>query len=81
MIVSGTIRVETRDEKPLTLRPGGFAVMPSRHVHQFRCTTSCTLFVYSDTAFDIHYVDARGKAVSPDDALKAVGEIAVKPMK
>jgi quercetin dioxygenase-like cupin family protein len=81
MIVSGMVRVEARDQKPLTLRSGGFALMPSRHVHQFRCTTSCTLFVYSDTAFDIHYVDALGKAVSPDDALKAVGETAVKPMK
>src|SRR5262249_38313394 len=65
MIVSGVAHVEMKDGKPLTLRAGGFALMPARHVHQFRCTTACTLFVYSDAAYDIHYVDAQGKEISP----------------
>jgi quercetin dioxygenase-like cupin family protein len=81
MVVSGVARVEAKDEKPLTLQAGGFALMPSHHIHQFRCTTPCALFVYSDSAFDIHYVDPHGKEVSPDDALKAVKETAAKPMK
>ena len=34
---------EAKDAKPATLRAGGFAIMPSRHVHQFRCTTQCVL--------------------------------------
>jgi quercetin dioxygenase-like cupin family protein len=81
MIVTGTARVEAKDGKPFTLRAGGFAMMPSRHVHQFRCTSACVLYVYSDAAFDIHYVDAQGKEISPDDALKAVKETAAKGMK
>jgi quercetin dioxygenase-like cupin family protein len=78
MIVSGTARVEPKDGKPFTLRAGGFALMPSRHVHQFHCTTACSLFVYSDAAYDIHYVDAQGKEISLDDALKTAKKPASK---
>jgi hypothetical protein len=79
MMVRGVAEVQPKDEKPFTLRPGGFALMPSRHVHQFRCTKGCTLFVHSDAAFDTHYVDPQGKELSPDDALKTVKETAAKP--
>lgn len=72
MMISGVARVDVKDGEPITLRAGGFALMPSRHVHQFRCTTACSLFVYSDAAFDIHYVDAQGKEIPADEALKAV---------
>ena len=81
MLVSGVARVETKDGKSLALRAGGFAMMTPRHIHQFRCTTSCVLYVYSDAALDIHYVDGQGKDISPDDALKAVKETAAKPPK
>jgi len=79
MMVTGAGRMEMKDGTPVTLKPGGFALMPSKHVHQFRCTTACTLYVYSDGAFDMHYVDAAGKELTPDDALKAVKETAAKP--
>jgi quercetin dioxygenase-like cupin family protein len=81
MIVSGVARVEMKDGKPLTLRAGGFAMMPSRHVHQFRCDRSCVLYIYSDVAFDIHYVDGKGKEISPGEALKAVKETAATEIK
>ena len=81
MIVSGTARVQMKDQEPLTLHAGGFALMPAKHVHRFQCVTACTLYVYSDTAFDIHYVDAQGKEISPEEALKAVKEKAVKEPK
>jgi hypothetical protein len=55
--------------------------MPSRHIHQFRCTTACSLFVYSDAAYDIHHVDTQGKEISPDDALKTVNKTATKRTK
>ena len=45
-------------------------MMPSKHVHQFTCTAACTGFVYSDGAFDIHYVDASGKEIPLDAAMK-----------
>jgi quercetin dioxygenase-like cupin family protein len=81
MMVSGVARLEMKDGKPITLRAGGFAMMPSRHVHQFLCTSSCVLYVYSDAAYDIHYVDGQGKEISPADALKAVKETAPKETK
>ena len=81
MMVGGEARIEVKDGNPFTLRTGGFALMPSRHIHQARCVTPCTLYVYSDAAFDIHYVDAQGKEISPDAALKTVRETTAKPMK
>ncbi len=73
MMISGVARIDVKDGEPITLRAGGFALMPSHHVHQFRCViTACSLFVHSDAAYDIHYVAAQGKEIPLDDALKAV---------
>ncbi len=70
MIVSGSAKVEMKDSgSSATLGPGGYAMMPSKHVHQFTCTAACLAFVSSDAAFDIHYVEANGKEISPDAAL------------
>jgi quercetin dioxygenase-like cupin family protein len=69
MIVSGSAKVEMKGGNSATLGPGGYAMMPSKHVHQFTCTSACSAFVNSDGAFDIHYVDANGKEISPDAAL------------
>lgn len=69
MIVSGSAKVEMRDGASATLGAGGYALMPSKHVHQFTCVSACTAFVHSDGAFDIHYVDANGKEIPPDVAL------------
>jgi quercetin dioxygenase-like cupin family protein len=81
MMVSGTARVEMKDAKPVTLQAGGFAVMPSHHVHQFNCAKTCLLYIYSDAAFDMHYVDDKGQEISPGDALKKVKETAVQAPK
>lgn len=70
MIVSGSAKVEMKGGSSATLGPGGYAMMPSKHVHQFTCTSACLAFVNSDRAFDIHYVDANGKEISTDVALK-----------
>lgn len=78
MIVSGAGRMEMKDGKPLTLRAGGFALMASHHVHQFRCEQACQLYIYSDVAFDIHYVNKQGNEISPAEALKAVKETAAE---
>jgi hypothetical protein len=53
-----------------TLGPGGYAMLPGKHVHQFTCSSACSAFVSSDEAFDIHYVDANGKEIPPDMAFK-----------
>jgi quercetin dioxygenase-like cupin family protein len=71
MIVSGSAKVGMKDSgQTSSLGPGGFAMMPSKHVHQFTCASACSAFVSSDTAFDIHYVDAKGGEISPEAALK-----------
>jgi quercetin dioxygenase-like cupin family protein len=69
MIVSGSAKVEMKGGSTAVLGPGGYARMPSKHVHQFTCTKACTAFVNSDGVFDIHYVDAVGKEIPPDKAL------------
>jgi quercetin dioxygenase-like cupin family protein len=69
MIISGSAKVEMKGGTAATLGPGGYAMMPSKHVHQFTCATACSAFVNSDGAFDIRYVDASGKEISPEVAL------------
>ena len=69
MIVSGSAKLEMKGGSSATLGPGGYALMPSKHVHQFTCASACTAFVHSDGAFDIQYVDANGKDISPEVAL------------
>ena len=81
MIVSGVVRMDMKDAKSLTLRTGGFVMLPSHHVHQARCPQACSIYIYSDVAFDIHYVNAQGTEISPAEALKNVGEKAATEMK
>ncbi len=69
MMVSGAGKLEMKDAKAVVLRAGGYALLPSHHVHQFTCAGLCTAFVYADGIFDIHYVDKDGKEISPDQAL------------
>jgi len=69
MIVSGSAKVEMKGGSSAVLGPGGYAMMPSKHVHQFTCASACSAFVNSDGAFDIHYQDANGKEIPPDAAL------------
>ena len=68
-IVSGSVKVEMKSGSSAILGPGGYAMMPSKHVHQFTCASACSAFVSSDGAFDIHYVDGNGKEISPDTAV------------
>lgn len=81
IIVSGVARFEMKDARPLTLRAGGFALMPAQHIHQFHCRLACQLYIYSDVPFDIHYVNRQGIEISPSEALKAVRETAATDMK
>lgn len=82
MIVTGTAEVAMRDEgKPVDLRAGGFAHLPAKHVHQFRCKQACTFYLYSDGKFDIHYVDPEGNEIPAARALERVKETAVVAQK
>jgi quercetin dioxygenase-like cupin family protein len=81
MMVSGEAHATMKDGTSVTLRAGGFAQMPSKHVHQFTCAKTCVFYVSSDGAFDLHYVDADGKETAPAAALKKVAEKAATPPK
>lgn len=81
MIVSGTGRAEMKNGEAVTLKSAGFIQMPSKQVHKFKCERECTFYLYSDGAFDIHYVDAKDAELTPDDALKAVKETVAKAPK
>ena len=81
MIVSGVAHLDMKGSKSLTLRAGGFAIMAAHHVHQFHCEQSCQFYVYSDAAFDLHYVNKKGDEISPAEAMKAVREKAATQMK
>lgn len=47
--------------------------------HQAACPKGCTMYIYSDGAFDIHYIDNYGNELTPDAALGAVKETAARP--
>ena len=81
MMVTGRANVEMKDGAPVTLRSGDYVSLPSKHVHQFTCQTACSLFIASDVAFDIHYVDASGNEVPPDEALKGKAPVKKAPPK
>ncbi|HJT16309.1 MAG TPA: cupin domain-containing protein [Thermoanaerobaculia bacterium] len=79
MIVSGVAHMETMDAAPVDVSAGGFALVPSHHQHQASCPKGCTMYVYSDGAFDIHYVDKQGNDLTPEAALGALKETPGRP--
>jgi hypothetical protein len=56
--------------RPLQFVPGAYASLPNHHVHQASYSRACLLFNTADAAFDVHYVDAKGEAISAEQALK-----------
>jgi quercetin dioxygenase-like cupin family protein len=82
VVISGGVgRIDVKGQKSMTLRSGGYAMLPSKHIHQFHCSQACQVFVYSDVAFDLHYVNAKGDEITPDQANKAVKQTAATEMK
>ena len=70
LVISGQGTLAMKDGKPLQFVPGAYASLPSHHVHQASCSRACLFFNSADAAFDIHYVDASGKEISADQAMK-----------
>ena len=60
MMVSGTAETQVKGEKPVQLKQGSFLSIPPKHVMNFACRHECTLFVYTDGPFAVHYVDDSG---------------------
>jgi quercetin dioxygenase-like cupin family protein len=80
MVASGSLEVQMKDDKALVAHHGDFLYLPSHHVHRATCLGSapCLVFLASDAAFDVHWVDATGKEIPLEAALKAV-KPAAKP--
>jgi quercetin dioxygenase-like cupin family protein len=70
MVVSGRCKAEMKDGKPMAMNPGDFAYLPAKNIHQFTAVTAVMMFDLPAAAFDIHYVDAKGNEVPPEQALK-----------
>ena len=80
MFVSGQGKGETKDGTKVMLHAGDYLNLPGKGVHQFTCIAACTFFLFAGGAFDIHYVDAAGKEIPADEALKSKAK-AKMPMK
>jgi quercetin dioxygenase-like cupin family protein len=72
MVVSGSLEATMKGEKAFVAHHGDFLYLPSRHVHRAVCLGSvpCLVFLTSDAAFDIHWVDAAGQEIPLEAALK-----------
>ena len=73
MIVSGSLEAQMKDGKPFVSHRGDYLFMPPRHPHRATCqgTAPCLVFLTSDAAFDIHWINAEGQEISLDEAMKA----------
>jgi quercetin dioxygenase-like cupin family protein len=72
MLVSGSLEVQMKDDKAFVAHRGDFVYLPPHHVHRATCrgSSACLVFLTSDAAFDVHWVDAAGQEISLETALK-----------
>ena len=72
MVVRGTLEIQTKGDHAIVLRSGDFLYLPSHNVHGVSCngTSPCLVFLSADAAFDIHWVDAEGKEIPLEQAVK-----------
>ncbi len=71
MMVSGRGKAEMKAGGSNPMTAGDYIFLPAKQAHRFVCGSSCVFFLETDGAFDIHYVDAEGKEIPPEQALKA----------
>lgn len=78
MMVTGTGKAAMKEGSPTTIHAGDYLSLPGKGVHKFTCVAACTFFLAPSGAFDIHYVNAEGKEISPEEALKAKSKAPMK---
>ena len=71
MMVSGAARMEHQGGQPEMLSKGSYALLPSKHQHNFACSGPCEFYIVTDGAFDIHYMDTSGNEIQPEQALSS----------
>lgn len=74
MLVSGALELQMKDDKAIVAHRGDYFYLPSHHVHRATCrgTAPCLVFLTSDAAFDVHWVDDSGKEISLEEAMQKV---------
>lgn len=72
MLVSGSLELQMKGDKAMVAHHGDFVFLPPHHVHRATCLGSapCLVFLTSDAAFDVHWVDAEGKEIPLAEAMK-----------
>ena len=73
MVASGALEAQMKDDKPIVAHSGDFLYMPPHHIHRATCTGTapCLVFLSSDAAFDVHWVDAAGNEIPFEQAVKS----------
>ena len=73
MVVSGSLELQMKGDKAMVAHHGDFVDMPPHHVHRATCqgAAPCLVFISSNAAFDVHWVDADGKEIPIEAALKS----------
>ncbi len=74
MIAGGSLQTQMKGEEAFIGHKGDYVFLPPHHAHRATClsSTPCLVFLVSDGAFDVHWIDAAGKEISLEEALKAV---------
>jgi quercetin dioxygenase-like cupin family protein len=70
MFTTGSAKIDMKDGAPVRMHSGDYVNLPAKNMHQFTCVSACSFFIVTDGAFDIHYVDASGKEIPLDEAVK-----------
>lgn len=72
MLASGSLELQMKGDKAMVAHHGDFVFLPPHHVHRATCLGSapCLVFLTSDAAFDVHWVDAEGKEIPLAEAVK-----------
>ncbi len=72
----GTAVTQVQGGIEVSLQSGDYYFVPPHHVMRFACVEACTVFLYSNGPFEIHYVDATGKEIPAEQALAGGGKSA-----
>jgi quercetin dioxygenase-like cupin family protein len=78
--LAGLLEISMKGEKPVLLTNGDYGYLPSKHIHQAKCTGSkpCAAVFFLDAPFDIHYVDKSGAEILADQALAEADKLMIK---
>jgi quercetin dioxygenase-like cupin family protein len=80
--LSGLLEISMKGEKPVLLTNGDYGYLPSKHIHQAKCTGSkpCAAIFILDAPIDIHYVDKSGAEIPVAQALAEAEKLMAKPV-